>query len=82
MSPQGTRIAIVQVCNRLAEFARQVVSNIETGPIGMHEVRRTFRAEHAGGTGRPGRIQADNCDVGERPADDFNGNLKPLRNLL
>src|ERR1035437_9435806 len=49
---------------RFSRLRRDIVAR----PIGMHEVGGTFGAEHAGGAGGAGSVQADGHDVGNRHA--------------
>src|SRR5258708_10746580 len=68
MSPQGSRICIVQVGHRLAEFLREAFADIESRPLLMHEVCLNPRAKPPGGTGPTGGVQPDRDPIPQRNA--------------
>ena len=81
MAPKGARISIVEITDGKAEASFQVCANVVAGPIRVNEVCGSARTEHAGSTGRSGRIQTDGDNVGKRKPRLLNGDLQAVLNL-
>ena len=80
--PEGPRVPIVQISDRLAELLLEISANIKTGPVRMHKVRGTLGAQHAGRTRRTRRVQAEGYRVGKRHTCFLGGDFETLGNLM
>ena len=79
--PERSRVAVVQVADRPGEPRLQTGPDVVPGPVRVDEIRRSPRAQHAGGTGRPGRIEPNRHDLLERYAGHPGGDPQAFLDL-
>ena len=82
VAPERSRIGVVQIAHRPAEFVPQARTDIESRPLRMDKVCGTPDAELARCTGRAGCVEPYSDDVLNRNARFFSGYLETVCDLL
>jgi len=81
MSPQRTRIPVIEIRHRFTENSLEAGAYVKPDPLGMREVGRALHAQNAVCRRRPRRIEADRDDVLCPNSCDRRGQFEAVGNL-